>query len=111
MDLKLTGKTALITGASMGIGEHLANVFASEGVNLHLTARSADKLKQLQTLIQDTHGVTVTCHLADLTLNGACEALSESVGKVDILVNNAGAIPSGTLWDLSLIHISEPTRR
>ena len=100
MDLKLTGKTALITGASMGIGEHLANVFASEGVNLHLTARSADKLKQLQTHIQDTHGVTVNCHLADLTLSGACEALSESVGKVDILVNNAGAIPSGTLWDV-----------
>ena len=100
MDLKLTGKTALITGASMGIGEHLADVFASEGVNLHLTARSADKLKELKTRIQDAHGVKVTCHLADLTLSGACESLSESVGDIDILVNNAGAIPSGTLWDV-----------
>ena len=98
--MKLTGKTALITGASMGIGEHLADVFASEGVNLHLTARSADKLKELKTRIQDAHGVNVTCHLADLTLSGACEALFESVGDIDILVNNAGAIPSGTLWDV-----------
>ncbi len=48
MDLKLTGKTALITGASMGIGEHLAGVFESEGVNLHLTARSADKLEEIK---------------------------------------------------------------
>ena len=100
MDLKLTGKTALITGASMGIGEHLADVFASEGVNLHITARSADKLEALQTRIEDTYGVNVTCHLADLTLSGACETLSESVGHIDILVNNAGAIPSGTLWDV-----------
>jgi len=100
MDLKLTGKTALITGASMGIGEHLADVFASEGVNLHITARSADKLEALQTRIEDTYGVNVTCHLADLTLSGACEALFESVGDIDILVNNAGAIPSGTLWDV-----------
>ena len=94
MDLKLTGKTALITGASMGIGEHLADVFASEGVNLHLTARSADKLKELKTRIEDAHGVTVTCHLADLTLTGACEALSESVGDIDILVNNAAVFAS-----------------
>ncbi len=100
MDLKLTGKTALITGASMGIGEHLAGVFASEGVNLHLTARSADKLEEIKKRIQDTHGVNVTCYPADLASMGACEALSDSVGHVDILVNNAGTIPSGTLWDV-----------
>ena len=43
MDLKLDGKTALITGASMGIGEHIARTLANEGVHLHLTARSEDK--------------------------------------------------------------------
>ena len=100
MDLKLTGKTVLITGASMGIGEHLADVFASEGVNLHLTARSTIKLEEIQARIQTTHNVKVSCHFADLTQSGACEALSQSVGNVDILINNAGAIPSGTLWDV-----------
>ena len=44
MDLNLSGKTALITGASKGIGEHLAETFAAEGVHLHLTARSMDRL-------------------------------------------------------------------
>ena len=67
---------------------------------LHLTARSADKLKELKTRIGDAHGVTVTCYLTDLTLTDACEALSESIGDIDILVNNAGTIPSGTLWDV-----------
>ena len=48
MDLNLSGKTALITGASMGIGEHLAETFAAEGVHLHLTARSIDRLEALK---------------------------------------------------------------
>ena len=100
MDLKLTGKTVLITGASMGIGEHLADVFASEGVNLNLTARSTTKLEEIQARIQTAHNVKVNCHSADLTQSGACEALAQSVGNVDILINNAGAIPSGTLWDV-----------
>jgi short-subunit dehydrogenase len=51
MDLKLDGKTALITGASMGIGEHIAETLATEGVHLHLTARSENKLKALKARI------------------------------------------------------------
>ena len=51
MELNLSGKTAIITGASMGIGEHLAETFADEGVNLHLTARSRDKLEALKARI------------------------------------------------------------
>jgi NAD(P)-dependent dehydrogenase (short-subunit alcohol dehydrogenase family) len=100
MDLKLTGKTALITGASQGIGEHVAETFAAEGVNLHLTARNTSALEDLRARITSAHPVTVMLHPADLTQPGACEALSEAVGNVDILVNNAGAIPSGTLWDV-----------
>jgi len=100
MDLKLTGKSALITGASQGIGEHLAETFAAEGVNLHLTARNTAALEDLRGRITAVHPVTVTLHTADLALPGACEALSDAVGTVDILVNNAGAIPSGTLWDV-----------
>lgn len=100
MDLKLGGKTVLITGASMGIGEHLAETFAQEGVDLHLTARSKDRLAALKQRITGNFDVTVTLHPADLTEAGAAEALSDAVGQIDILVNNAGAIPSGSLWDV-----------
>lgn len=100
MDLQLKGKTALITGASMGIGEHLAETFAAEGVDLHLTARSADKLVALADRIVADHDVDVSVHAADLAAQGACDELADAVGEVDILVNNAGAIPSGSLWDV-----------
>lgn len=100
MDLKLTGKTALITGASMGIGEHIAETLAQEGVNLHLTARSADKLDALKVRLTETNNVEVAVHPLDLTAEGACEQLDKAIDKVDILVNNAGAIPSGDLWDV-----------
>ena len=67
MDLKLGGKTVLITGASMGIGEHLAETFAREGVHLHLTARSSDKLEALKQRISANFDVDVTLHSIDLS--------------------------------------------
>ena len=100
MDLNLNGKTALITGASMGIGEHLAETFAAEGVHLHLTARSMDKLETLKARIAKVSDVRVTLHPLDLTADGAVEHLSAEIKQVDILINNAGAIPSGDLWDV-----------
>lgn len=100
MDLKLGGKTALITGASMGIGEHLAETFAREGVHLHLTARSMDKLEALKQRLAVDFDVDIALHPIDLAEPGAAEKLSEAVGPVNILVNNAGAIPSGSLSDV-----------
>jgi NAD(P)-dependent dehydrogenase (short-subunit alcohol dehydrogenase family) len=100
MDLHLNGKTALITGASMGIGAHIAETLAAEGVNLHLTARSADKLETLKARILETYDVAVTLHPLDLATETAPAALAEVIEQVDILVNNAGAIPSGDLWDV-----------
>jgi len=100
MDLKLNGKTALITGASMGIGEHIAETLAAEGVNLHLTARSADKLEALRQRIGETSDVSVTVHPLDLTTPGGPKSLSQAIDSIDILVNNAGAIPGGNLWDV-----------
>ena len=100
MELNLSGKTAIITGASMGIGEHLAETFAGEGVNLHLTARSMDKLKALKARIAKISDVSVTLHPLDLTTDGAIKQLSSAIKQVDILINNAGAIPSGDLWDV-----------
>lgn len=100
MDLNLSGKTALITGASMGIGEHLAETFAAEGVHLHLTARSVDRLEDLKDRLAKISDISVTLHPLDLTSNGAVEHLSCTIKNIDILINNAGAIPSGDLWDV-----------
>ena len=100
MDLQLSGKHVLITGASMGIGAHLVKTFAAENAHLHLTARSTEKLAALKAQITSNHPVEVTLYASDLARPGACEALSEAVGSVDILMNNAGAIPSGSLWDV-----------
>ncbi len=100
MDLRLTGKRALVTGASQGIGEGVARTLAAEGVHLHLTARSADRLEQIRREIADEHGVEVTVHALDITVPGVCEQLVREAGDVDILINNAGVIPSGTMFDI-----------
>ncbi|MEH6526094.1 MAG: SDR family oxidoreductase [Sneathiella sp.] len=100
MQLELGGKTALITGASQGIGEGIAKAFADEGVNLHLTARNIDNLERIKSEIEGISDVTVMLHPLDITQSGGCAELAEQVGDVDILVNNAGAIPSGNLFDI-----------
>ena len=100
MDLKLGGKKVLITGASQGIGEGLANAFASEGCHLHLTARSAEKLDALKRQIGSEHGIAVTSTAVDMTQADAPDRIVEEAGDVDILVNNAGVIPSGTIFDI-----------
>jgi short-subunit dehydrogenase len=101
MDLALTGRSVLITGASQGIGAGLAKAFAAEGCKLCLTARNAEKLEALKTEILDAFdGSAVDIHPLDLTRSGAADKLADRVGDVDILVNNAGVIPSGTVFDV-----------
>lgn len=98
MDLGLGGKRVLITGASQGIGEGIAEVFAEEGAVLHLTARSADKLEAIAARLRAAHGADVTIHPLDLTGGEAPARLADAVGDVDILINNAGVIPGGDLF-------------
>ncbi|MES2999542.1 MAG: SDR family oxidoreductase [Pseudomonadota bacterium] len=100
MDLALKSKKVLVTGASQGIGEALARAFAAEGCALYLVARSGDKLESLASDLRGAHGVDVHTLAADLTAQGAVDAVMRFAGDVDVLVNNAGSIPGGTLWDI-----------
>ena len=97
MDLYLNNKTALITGASKGIGKAIAESLAQEGCNLALTARSGDMLEGVKTALQKKHNISVETFPIDLSLKNSAEQISEFFGDVDILINNAGAIPPGDL--------------
>ena len=97
MQLDLAGKTALITGASKGIGLGCAEVLAAEGCHLHLAARNGEALRAAQARLAAAHGVRITIHEADLGPTAAMEGLAAATGDLDILVNNAGDIPAGAL--------------
>jgi len=100
MDLNLSGRTALITGASRGIGFGVAQTLAAEGCNLHLASRNATDLEAARNKIVSAYRVNVTCHPVDLAISENAAKLSRECADVDILVNNAGAIPQGTLTAL-----------
>jgi NAD(P)-dependent dehydrogenase (short-subunit alcohol dehydrogenase family) len=91
--MKLKGQTALITGASRGIGEAIARALAAEGAQVAITGRSAQELETLQ---KEFGGLGVQCEsiVADLTQNGAVEQVwaqaTQAFGHIDILMNNAG---------------------
>jgi NAD(P)-dependent dehydrogenase (short-subunit alcohol dehydrogenase family) len=106
MELGLQGRTALITGGSRGIGLAIAEMLASEGVNLVLTARGAEDLERARQKIAGMARVNVTLRPADLSLEANTRALAAEFPDVDILVNNAGAIRTGGLEE-----IDDPTWR
>ncbi|MFT2007575.1 SDR family NAD(P)-dependent oxidoreductase [Pontibacter sp. 13R65] len=90
------GKTALITGASNGFGLEFAKLFAKDGYNLVLVARSEDRLKELGYSLQDEHGLEKVCIItSDLSRPGSPQEIYDELKKVgvrvDVLVNNAGA--------------------
>ena len=100
MDLELTGRRVLITGASRGIGLACAGAFAAEGCELDLTARDEARLDTLADRLRAERNATVRTFPADLSVPAEQDRLVAEVGEFDILVNNAGAIPGG---DLALI--------
>lgn len=101
------GKTALVTGASYGIGEAFARRLAADGANVIVTARSRDRLDALANELRSQHGVEVTVIEADLARPSAPEEIfRETEGRgvrVDLLVNNAGF---GAVGDFAFIPLA-----
>jgi NAD(P)-dependent dehydrogenase (short-subunit alcohol dehydrogenase family) len=115
MDLNLKGRSALVTGASRGIGLAIAKALAAEGVSLTLVARDPDRLSKVCT------DLGATALAFDLSIPENINRVVEACGDVDILVNNAGGIPRGTLeeidgptwrkaWDLKVFGYIDLTR-
>jgi 3-oxoacyl-[acyl-carrier protein] reductase len=100
MDLKLAGKTVLITGGSKGIGRAAAETLAAEGCHLVLVARSAADLAAAREAIARKANVRVDVVPADLSVGANVAMLAEKFPGIDILVNNAGAIPGGNLLEI-----------
>jgi 3-oxoacyl-[acyl-carrier protein] reductase len=100
MDLNLRGKTALITGASKGIGLASAECLAEEGVNLILVARTQADLEAARQRIASRWNVAVQLHAYDLADSRNVDRLADAHPDIDILVNNAGAIPGGDLQEI-----------
>ena len=100
MNLELNGLTALVTGASRGIGFAIAQAFAREGCHMHMAARTTADLDAARAKILAQSKINITCHALDLAISANITALAERCGNVDILVNNAGGIPSGYLTDI-----------
>jgi hypothetical protein len=113
MDLQLTGKRALITGGSKGIGRASAEIMAEEGCDLVLVARDNAVLDETAAAIRAKRQIRVETISADLSRQDEVERVAGAAGSLDILVNNAGAIPPGNLlavadatlraaWDLKV---------
>ncbi|MGB5215197.1 MAG: short-chain dehydrogenase/reductase [Anderseniella sp.] len=102
MDLQLTGRKVMVTGASKGIGLAIARAFAAEGAVLTLAARSGDALARAQAdMVADNLPEPRTL-MTDLSTEAGREALFAAQSDADVLVNNAGAIKAGRLADLDL---------
>lgn len=111
-----SGQTALITGASSGIGKEFARIYAEHGFDLVITSRSEDKLKALAEELEKEYSVKATVIPADLSEETEAKRLYDEIKsrdiRIDQLVNNAGAGKVGDVTDadpqsmLNLIHLN-----
>src|ERR687888_336317 len=105
MDLKLNGKTALVTGGSEGIGKGIARSLAREGVDVAICARRKEPLDAAAAEIAKETGRKIIAITADLTKDADAKKFveqgHEALGRVDIMVNNAGSAPGGVIETLS----------
>ena len=104
-------KTALITGATMGIGYELTKLFAKDSYNLVLVARNKDKLYEIKEKFNKKYNVDILVIVKDLSVpNAAIEIFNETIEKqivIDVLVNNAGIGHFGKFHNEDLSKISD----
>jgi 3-oxoacyl-[acyl-carrier protein] reductase len=105
VDLDLAGKNVLITGGSKGIGRACARLFAEEGANVAIVARTPETLKQAAAEIAEETGGRVLTYTGDMTDPEDVEAVVrqalEGLGSIDVLVTSAGSSPGGLIEDLT----------
>jgi len=99
-NIDMAGKTILITGASRGIGEATAHIFAQAGANVALVARSAGDITRIATEIGDK-AIAIPCDVSDYaSVKAAVDQTIGKFGALDVLINNAGVVdPIGHLQD------------
>jgi len=105
MDLAMTDKKAIVTGASEGIGKAIAWALAREGVDVAICARRKEPLEAAAAEIAKETGRKIFAITADLTKPGDAgnfiAKAHAALGRIDILVNNAGSAPGGVLEHLT----------
>ena len=105
MSGKLTGKTAVITGASRGLGEAMALALAAEGARIALVARDRERLDAVAAEIRAANGQAIAIR-ADVTSEDQVRRIEREIaaqfGKVDILINNAGVIVRKPIVEFTL---------
>jgi 3-oxoacyl-[acyl-carrier protein] reductase len=122
MDLNLTGKKALITGASRGIGFAVAKCLAGEGALVRIAARPGERIEKAAAALREAGAKDFAAYGLDLEKTEKRAELVERCGDVDILVNCAGVIPRQTIeemseeawrqsWELKLFGSIDLTRR
>lgn len=102
----LKGKTALITGASRGIGKGIAEAFAKNGANIAFTfASSVEKAKQFEEELNKNYGIKAKGYQSDASNFDAAHSLADQViadfGTIDILINNAGITKDNLLMRMT----------
>ena len=105
--VKLDGKTAVLTGATGGLGRAIATALAERGATIVLSSRKADELTEMaRSLPGEGHRVVV----ADLALDGSADRLIAEAGEVDVLVANAGLPATGKVESFSEEEIARALR-
>jgi NAD(P)-dependent dehydrogenase (short-subunit alcohol dehydrogenase family) len=90
--LKLTGKVALVTGGSRGIGFAIAKTLSENGASVVITSKDSDKIKKAESKISNSFGITCDIKNKNQVQNVINQTIKK-FGKLDILVNNAGIFP------------------